>query len=121
MTEPRDLHMVIACSYGCCPGCQDCYGYSIGCHQEPCRCDKPCTCRYVDEDSDRRWRDGCERHDAVNDRRRPGTYDDDPPDLTPDEFGPANPCPICGSLVECGVDTEGRPWVHVETAEADRG
>lgn len=23
---------------GCCPGCANCYGMSIGCHREPCAC-----------------------------------------------------------------------------------
>jgi hypothetical protein len=29
---------VVICSRGCCPGCSDCYGESIGCHQDPCVC-----------------------------------------------------------------------------------
>lgn len=24
----------------------------------------------------------------------------------------SNPCPVCGSFTECGVDDEGRPLVH---------
>lgn len=66
MPTPR----VIVCGPGCCPGCQDCFGMSIGCHQDPCRCDLPCVCKWAEEDENPRWRDGCERHDATNDRRR---------------------------------------------------
>jgi hypothetical protein len=45
--QKKDLHErlehhhtggVVICSRGCCPGCSDCYGESIGCHQDPCVC-----------------------------------------------------------------------------------
>ena len=42
---------------------------SIGCHQSPCRCELPCTCRSADEDDDPKWRDGCDRHDSTHDHR----------------------------------------------------
>jgi len=60
---------VWACAIGCCPGCQDCYGMSLGCHQNPCRCDWPCTCIYSLEDGSASWRDGCVRHDDSGDLR----------------------------------------------------
>ena len=26
---------------GCCTGCEYCYGYALGCHQDPCTCAPP--------------------------------------------------------------------------------
>ena len=76
--EPAHMARAIVCSVGCCAGCQDCYGMAIGCHQKPCRCDRPCSCRWVDEDADPRWRDGCERHDDRGDTRQPcSCWEDD--------------------------------------------
>lgn len=37
------------------------------------------------------------------------------------EFGPANPCPLCGAIGECAVDDEGRPLVHAFTDDDARG
>ena len=39
-------------------------------------------------------------------------------DASIDTISVANPCPVCGSHIECGTDNEGRPWVHC--VEADR-
>lgn len=109
--------VTIVCHYGCCPGCQDCYGMGLGCHQDPCRCAEQCTCRWVDEDTDPRWRDTCCRHDDRHDLRRLRHVEPDE-DYEPDEFGPGNPCVVCGSPVECGTDTEGRPWIHLRLGGA---
>src|SRR5271163_1101947 len=104
--------MIIVCYQDCCPGCQDCYGMSIGCHQQPCRCKLPCTCRWKDEDNDPQWRLGCERHDDKADDRRlmdvEPDYDIDNEDLA---IGP--PCEECGASGACGYDTEGRAYIHV--------
>lgn len=85
---------------------------SLGCHQSPCRCEKPCTCRWADEDDDPRWRAGCERHDASQDGRRLAEQEDvEAPDVEELGFG-IDPCPECGSTGACGYDDEGRPLVH---------
>ena len=39
-------------------------------------------------------------------------------DASIDTIGEANPCPVCGSIIECGTDHDGRPWVHC--VEVDR-
>lgn len=59
---------VIVCGPGCCPGCDQCYGMQIGCHQNPCRCHLPCRCNW-DLWEEPGWQDGCERHDATDDGR----------------------------------------------------
>lgn len=102
---------VIYCSQGCCPGCQDCYGMSIGCHQSPCRCDLPCSCRFMDEDEDPKWRDGCERHDDTEDGRRGADAEPDEDDLPPPALFD-EPCRVCGSLEACATDEAGRPLIH---------
>ena len=90
---------------------------SIGCHQEPCRCELPCTCRWKDEDADPGWRNGCKRHDSTGDRRRWDAvdlveYDDN--DLG---FTLSTPCVTCGEIGPCGYDQEGRPLIHVTIDE----
>lgn len=97
---------IIVCSQGCCPGCQDCFGMSIGCHQSPCRCTEPCTCRYADEDDDPRWRAGCVRHDDTDDGRRMAENE---PDDSPEDYGL---CATCGEGGPCSYDDEGRPLFH---------
>ena len=105
---------VIVCGPACCPGCQDCYGYGIGCHQDPCRCDRPCVCTY-DDDGDR-IPNSCERHDSRADTRHLADRAD--PDVWPEhESLDAAPCPECGSVGACGYDDEGRAMVH--TTEDD--
>lgn len=84
-------------------------GMGMGCHQTPCRCDKPCTCRWKDEDEDPKWREGCERHDDSEDRRFSGERSE--PQEPDDDFTPP-PCPVCGSLDACSYDEEGRPLIH---------
>lgn len=106
------------CKIGCCAGCQDCYGMSIGCHQEPCRCDLPCVCRYADEDTDPGWRGNCQRHDTSHDQRRWDPinlveYDEDG-DLG---FTLSTACDVCGETGPCGYDVEGRALIHVTTTE----
>lgn len=73
----RESPGIIICGQGCCAGCQDCYGMGMGCHQRPCRCDRPCSCRWADEDRDPKWRAGCERHDSSEDRRQACTCIED--------------------------------------------
>lgn len=105
---------VIVCTVGCCPGCQGCYGYSIGCHQDPCRCGLPCTCDYTREDEEpATWRDGCERHDSTPDTRHQWEEGDlvDGEAMLP--YFDGDPCPMCGERYACGYDAEGRPLVHV--------
>lgn len=97
------MSAIIVCVQGCCPGCQDCFGMSIGCHQDPCRCDLPCTCRFADEDDDPKWRSGCERHDDTNDSRNEHPADE------PEDYGM---CPVCGEGGPCALDGEGRPMWH---------
>ena len=60
--------VMYVCSRGCCNGCGQCYGYAIGCHQKPCRCDRPCTCT-ENEDGDYITR-GCERHEKPKEPTR---------------------------------------------------
>lgn len=67
--------VMFVCGSGCCPGCMDCCGTGIGCHQVPCRCDLPCTCAYVAE-ADIHIRLGCARHDETADRRCRATVAD---------------------------------------------
>lgn len=124
MTRPiQPTPGVIVCSIGCCPGCQFCFGMSIGCHQEPCRCDLPCTCRYEAEDSDPAWREGCERHDDRDDQRRieaeQEAWTPDELDTLDDDLARARggPCPDCGAPGACGWDDEGRPLIHAQGAD----
>lgn len=49
---------MFVCVRGCCGGCENCYGYAIGCHRDPCRCDVPCTC----QDFEGEYVGPCERH-----------------------------------------------------------
>ena len=94
---------VIVCGPGCCPGCQDCYGMQIGCHQEPCRCDQPCSCDWSQADESAHWQDGCIRHNSEDDTR--GQESDD----GPEDYGL---CPVCGEGERCAEDDEGRPLFH---------
>lgn len=105
----------IICTIGCCPGCQDCWGMSIGCHQNPCRCDRPCTCRWADEDTDPKWRDGCNRHDDRTDGRR--WRDVEPEEL--EYVTISDPCPECGQVGPCAYDVEGRPMIHTLEGNTD--
>lgn len=106
---------LIVCTIGCCPGCQDCYGMSIGCHQDPCRCGLPCTCDYSREDEGPDFRAGCERHDSIGDLRQLRSWHEgdlvDGEAMLPHFDG--DPCPICHESYACGYDAEGRPLVHV--------
>ena len=43
-------------------------------------------------------------------------FDDDQDD---EHIAPDTPCPICGSLRECGTDSEGRPMIHCLPAHTD--
>lgn len=122
--EPAGSIGTIVCSVGCCAGCQSCWGYSIGCHQEPCRCDLPCSCDYSREDDDPGWRNGCVRHDDKDDQRHNVTEpdDDDLPDMGEDEawlWAQATPCPTCGERGPCGYDAEGRALIHLTPREDD--
>ena len=112
----EETPVVMVCSPGCCPGCQDCYGMQIGCHQAPCRCSLPCTCKWSEEDVNPGWQDGCERHDATADLRF--TYEDAPdpnePDIPADQ-----PCPECGAPGACGYDEMGRPMIHATREDDD--
>jgi hypothetical protein len=104
---------IILCRIGCCPGCQDCYGMSLGCHQDPCRCGLPCSCDLATEESLRA--DGtCERHDPREDARTYGTGE---PEWA--ESWDWSPCPICGEEGPCGYDAEDRPLIHPIPAEDD--
>lgn len=109
---------LIVCTQGCCAGCQDCYGYGIGCHQDPCRCEHDCNCRWADEDDDPKWRDGCARHDSATDRR--GEIERSEPEFDEPMLQFEDPCPTCGERGPCGYDQEGRVLVH-PTEEADDG
>ena len=100
---------IVFCSIGCCPGCQDCYGMSLGCHQNPCRCDLPCSCTLTDEGD--MMATGCERHDDSEDGRRGADIGPDDDDIPPAALF-AEPCRVCGSLEACGFDDNGRPLVH---------
>ena len=108
----------IVCMQGCCAGCQDCYGMSIGCHQEPCRCSLPCTCRWKDEDADPSWQVGCERHDTTADQRKYAEVDfvEYDEDLDSEAL---SPCPECGALGACSYDDEGRALIHTITANEE--
>lgn len=114
MTRPDEMELIV-CGIGCCPGCQDCYGMSIGCHQDPCRCGLPCTCDYSREDEGPDFRVGCERHDSIGDLRQLRSWHEgdeiDGPALLP--YFDGEPCPMCGERYACGHDAEGRPMVHV--------
>lgn len=109
----RELRIERVCSIGCCAGCQDCYGMSIGCHQDPCRCALPCTCDYSKEEAEpARWRDGCQRHDSKEDTRgewmRAEPDDDDLAGLSA-QYGE---CPTCGQVGACAYDDQGRALIH---------
>lgn len=122
MSGPTEPTIVFyACGPGCCAGCQDCYGMGIGCHQEPCRCTEPCTCRWPDEDTDPKWRDGCTQHDHSTDMRRPGVVEDDDPDdfyaLSGMLGSLATPCLACGAVGACAYDAEGRALIHPEVPD----
>lgn len=125
----------VGCRMGCCPGCQDCFGMSLGCHQAPCRCALPCTCRFADEDTDSKWRDGCERHTDAEDARRYADMEPQDEGLSAHSLwcatngdsgdpcdcgGNGAPCPVCRESGPCGFDAEGRPLIHLipEDAEA---
>lgn len=118
-----DEPVVMVCSIGCCPGCQDCYGMSIGCHQDPCRCGEPCTCRYANEDADPKWRNGCVRHDDSDDQRN-WQYEEDEWDETEElvdremeRFSGTTPCVICHELGPCAFDADGLPLIHLPPLE----
>ena len=110
----------IVCAIGCCPGCQDCYGMSLGCHQDPCRCALPCIC---EDDDGSRVPSGCERHDDRGDQRRieaeQECWTPDDVDVLDEDLARARggPCPDCGAPGACGWDDEGRPLIHPTTAE----
>ena len=92
---------------------------SIGCHQEPCRCDLPCTCRWKDEDTDSHWRDGCQRHDSTHDQRR---YEEpEYVDLDPEDVADLGPCPECGATGACAYDSEGRALIHTSVNDEEEG
>lgn len=113
------MAVVVVCSPGCCPGCQGCYGAQMGCHQQPCRCNLPCTCRREAEDVDPGWQSGCERHDDTSDGRR-AEYDHDPNDddnAPNDPLAYGGPCAWCGETGPCGYDDQGRPLIHPCNAE----
>lgn len=103
---------VIFCSMGCCPGCQNCYGYSLGCHQDPCRCDQPCDaeCWKLDTTDP-----NCKRHNSATDTRH--LYQHEEPEGEGEDWCD-QPCPECGATGACGWDQLGRPLIHVD--EADR-
>lgn len=113
----NDRPPMIHCTIGCCPGCQSCYGMSIGCHQDPCRCDLPCTCDYFREETDPGWRAGCERHDSLGDLRQLRSWHEADDSVLPLIDG--DPCPECGERYACGYDAEGRPMVHVLMLDMD--
>lgn len=110
-------HHTIYCFEGCCGGCEDCYGYSLNCHQVPCRCDLPCTCTSEGGETIRK---GCERHDNAADTRfldRFGPSIDEIPSAD-DLLDIATPCPTCGAVGACAWDDNGAPLIH--TSEADQ-
>lgn len=110
---------IIVCGPGCCPGCQNCFGMGIGCHQNPCACHLPCVCKWAEEDENPRWRDGCERHDDAGDLRflQP---DHDINEDTGSFDGPMmNPCEVCGEWGPCAYDDEGRVLIHWEPRDDD--
>lgn len=88
----------------------------IGCHQSPCRCDKPCTCRWKDEDTDSTWRDGCERHNSDTDTRG---WDDEYVEVEDEDIQNLTPCPVCGSVTACSYDAEGLPLIHSLNGETE--
>jgi hypothetical protein len=104
------------CGPGCCPGCQDCYGMSIGCHQQPCRCELPCICGWRQEDA---INPACERHDSKTDARFGGP-DEDYEDGPGDGELRVTACPECGETGQCAVDDLGRPLIHALTEPEDQ-
>ena len=110
---------IIACGPACCPGCEDCYGTGMGCHQVPCRCDKPCTCRWAEE-LDSSWRAGCERHDDSGDQRNDEPEWPQWPEWSRgDDVIRVSPCPVCGEYGACGYDDMGRQLYHPMPEESD--
>ena len=100
----------IYCAEGCCGGCDDCYGYSIGCHQAPCRCVLPCTCTpQPDGEIDR---NGCERHNQAHDTRFLVEPSDDVTPSDDDLLGIATPCATCGAVGACAWDDNGHALIH---------
>lgn len=113
--EANDV--AIFCSMGCCGGCERCYGYSLGCHQEPCRCSHPCdkNCAQQDECDPT-----CQRHNMNHDTR--DAYDHLADYDEPDQFEDLDTeCPECGESGPCGFDAEGRPMIHVTRRDDDDG
>ncbi len=99
-----------ACSRTCCPGCEECWGMSLQCHQKSCRCDLPCRCTYNAE-LDAYLTAGCERHNDQGDtRHHRDDCDFDTP--TDDEVLLDVPCSTCGAVGACSWDTEGLPLIH---------
>ena len=97
-----DFGIAHQCQPGCCPGCQDCHGMQLNCHQNPCGCDLRCTCDWARADEPG-WQNGCERHNATDDIRN------HEPDDSPEDYGL---CATCGEGGPCSYDDEGRPLWH---------
>lgn len=76
----------------------------IGCHQNPCRCERPCTCDWSKADEAPDWQKGCERHDAAED----GRFVDD---SIPEDDMPGW-CSVCLTPGPCSEDEDGRPLWH---------
>jgi hypothetical protein len=98
------------CWPGCCKGCWRCYGMSLGCHQEPCRCDKPCICHEPDNEG---YDKACLRHSRGRDRRMkdspPAWYSGRRcPTCDPDEkYISKDDCPTCdgsGTIMKAKAD-----------------
>lgn len=116
-TRPTSEPWVMVCTIGCCPGCQDCYGMSIGCHQRPCRCKLPCTCDYEREDEDPNWRNGCQRHDSSEDQRN--WQPDEFVEVEDEDLTTMTPCPVCGATTACSYDNEGLPLIHALSEDTE--
>lgn len=110
------MSAVRICAVGCCPGCSDCFGMQLNCHQTPCRCDKPCTCDW--STFDEVVRDGCERHDSTHDSRC-DLEPDDPNDFELDEMHISAPCSECGEHGACRYDDQGRQMIHATPRGVD--
>lgn len=101
------------CSMGCCGGCERRFGNSLGCHQEPCRCELPCDkdCHNLDSCDPK-----CQRHRMDHDTRDIVNADYGE-EWEPDDFDDWPPCPVCNEAGPCAFDDLGRPLIH--TTEVD--